>query len=273
MDGSAGLPPPVEADLHVATATQPAHGRKRVVILGALSAIATAAARIYAAEGAALVLAARNEERLSALAADLRARGATDVAISAMDLEAEAIRADMYLNAWAAHLGGIDHVHLVYGYLGSQAEASASPAELTRIVASNFASAVHWCEAAANILRAQKHGALVAVSSVAGDRGRQSNYAYGAAKGGLALYVQGIAHSLAGTGARAVAVKPGFVDTPMTDGLNKGGPMWASADQIGRALYRAAEKGGPIQYAPGKWRLVMAIIRAVPSFLFHRTKL
>jgi decaprenylphospho-beta-D-erythro-pentofuranosid-2-ulose 2-reductase len=111
------------------------------------------------------------------------------------------------------------------------------------------------------------------VSSVAGDRGRQSNYAYGAAKGGLALYVQGIAHSLAGTGARAVAVKPGFVDTPMTDGLKKGGAMWASADQIGQALRRAADKGGPIQYAPGKWRIVMAVIRAVPAFVFHKTKL
>lgn len=245
----------------------------RVVILGALSAIATAAARIYAREGAALVLVGRNKDRLDALALDLRARGALSVAVAPMDLEAESRNADDHLRTWAAQLGGIDHIHLVYGYLGSQPEASASPAELSRIVTSNFTSAVHWCEAAANILRRQMHGALVAVSSVAGDRGRQSNYAYGAAKGGLALYVQGIAHSLAGTGARAVAVKPGFVDTPMTDGLKKGGPMWASADQIGQALRRAADKGGPIQYAPGKWRLVMAIIRAVPAFVFHKTKL
>ncbi len=245
----------------------------RVIILGALSAMATAAARIYATEGAALVLVARNDERLKSLAADLRARGAVQVETAAMDLEAEAAQAPLHLADWKQRLGGVDHVHLIYGYLGEQTKASADPDELTRIVTSNFTSAVHWCEAAANILRVQKHGSLVAVSSVAGDRGRQSNYAYGAAKGGIALFVQGIAHSLAGTGARAVVVKPGFVDTPMTDGLKKGGPMWASADQLGRALRRAADTGGPIQYAPGKWRLVMAIIRSVPAFVFHKTKL
>jgi decaprenylphospho-beta-D-erythro-pentofuranosid-2-ulose 2-reductase len=266
MDGSLGYAP-VEADVKQNKASN------RVIILGALSAIATAAARIYAREGAALVLVARNEERLNALAADLHARGAANVVVVPMDLEAEANQAGDHLQAWASHMGGLDHVHVVYGYLGSQREASASRAELSRIVTSNFTSAVHWCEAAANIFRQQKHGSLVAVSSVAGDRGRQSNYAYGAAKGGLALYVQGIAHSLAGTGARAVAVKPGFVDTPMTDGLKKGGPMWASADQIGAALRRAADKGGPIQYAPGKWRIVMGVIRAVPAFVFHKTKL
>lgn len=245
----------------------------RVVVLGALSAIATAAARIYAKEGAALTLVARNRERLESLAADLKARGAVQVEIAAMDLDAGAVHAGEHLADWSARMGGIDHVLLVYGYLGAQAKASTDAAELTRITTSNYASAVHWAEATANILRRQRRGSLVAVSSVAGDRGRQSNYAYGAAKGALALFVQGIAHSLAGTGARAVAVKPGFVDTPMTDGLRKGGPMWATADQVGRAIRRAADKGGPIQYAPGRWRLVMLVVRSVPSFIFHRTKL
>ena len=203
-------------------------------------------------EGAALVLVARNEARLLALAADLCASGTANVAAVAMGLEVEAPNAGKHIESWKTQLGGIDHIHLVYGYHGSQPEASASPAELSRIVTSNFTSAVHWCEAAANLLRRQKHGALVAACSVAGDRGRQSNYAYGAAKGGLALYVQGIAHSLAGTGARAVAVKPGFVDTPMTDGLKKSGPMWASADQIGKELRRTADRGGPIRCAPRK---------------------
>lgn len=267
MDGSLGA---IAVQREAKSAVKPSN---RVVILGALSAIATAAARIYATEGAALVLVARNEGRLVSLAADLKARGAVQVEIAAMDLEAEASQARLHLADWARQLGGIDHIHVVYGYLGDQAKASAETPELSRIITSNFTSAVHWCEAAANLLRAQKHGSLVAVSSVAGDRGRQSNYAYGAAKGGIALFVQGIAHSLAGSGARAVVVKPGFVDTPMTDGLKKGGFMWASADEIGRTLRRAADHGGPIQYAPGKWRLVMAIIRSVPAFVFHKTKL
>ncbi len=258
---------------HVDTATKPpARASNRVVILGALSAIAMAAGRIYAKEGAALTLVARNPERLAALAADLKARGAVQVEVAAMDLEAEAPNAATHLADWSNRMGGLDHVHLVYGYLGTQEKASADTAELARITTSNYTSAIHWSEATANILRKQKHGTLVAVSSVAGDRGRQSNYAYGAAKGGIALFVQGIAHSLAGTGARAVAVKPGFVDTPMTDGIKKGGPLWASAEQVGRVIRRAADKGGPIQYAPGKWRLIMMIVRSVPSFIFHKTK-
>jgi len=266
MDGSAGFP------AMQAQASATVKASNRVVVLGALSAIAISAARLYAKEGAALVLVARNQQRLDALAADLRARGAALVETAAMDLEAEAMNAPEHMVDWKRRLGGLDHVHLIYGYLGTQAQASASTAELARITASNYASAVQWCEAAANIFRTQKSGSLVAVSSVAGDRGRQSNYAYGAAKGGLALYVQGLAHSLAPTGARAVVVKPGFVDTPMTDGMKKGGPMWASPDQVGRILRRAADKGGPIQYAPGKWRLVMMIVRSVPAFVFHKTK-
>lgn len=245
----------------------------RVVILGALSAIAMAMARIYAAEGAALMLVARNSERLKALADDLHARGAVLVETAALDLEAASINAPHHLSEWKQRLGGIDHVHVIYGYLGSQNKASSDAAELARITSSNYATAVQWCEATANILRQQKRGSLVAVSSVAGDRGRQSNYAYGAAKGAIALYVQGLAHSLAGTGARAVAVKPGFVDTPMTDGMKKGGALWANPEKIGRILRRAAEKGGPVQYAPSIWRMIMLVIRSVPASVFHKTKL
>jgi decaprenylphospho-beta-D-erythro-pentofuranosid-2-ulose 2-reductase len=252
---------------------QSARPSNRVVVLGALSAIATATARIYATEGASLVLVARNSGRLEALANDLRARGASHVVTVEMDLEAAAVQATRHLADWQSSLGGIDHVHVIYGYLGTQEKASSDPIELARITSSNYSTAVLWCEAAANILRAQKHGSIVAVSSVAGDRGRQSNYAYGSAKGGIALYVQGLAHSLAPSGARAVIVKPGFVDTPMTDGMKKGGALWASAEEIGRILRRAADKGGPIQYAPGIWRMIMLAIRIVPASIFHKTGL
>ncbi len=243
------------------------------MILGALSAIAIATARIYAAEGAALVLAARNPDRLNALADDLRTRGAVQVETAALDLEATAGEAGRHMADFASKLGGIDHVLVIYGYLGAQDKASTDPGELRRIVSSNFSTAVEWCEAAARIIRTQGRGSVVAVSSVAGDRGRQSNYAYGAAKGGLALYVQGLAHSLAKSGGRAVAVKPGFVDTPMTEGMQKKGALWAQPKQVGKVIRRAADRGGPIQYAPGLWRMIMLVIRAVPSFAFHKTKL
>ena len=266
MDGSMS-PAPVREQATMVTTSN------RVVILGALSAIAIATARIYAAEGASLLLVARNEERLKGLADDLRARGAAKVEIATLDLEAGASKAKQHLDTWSKALGGIDHVHVIYGYLGAQDKASSDPAELARILSSNFSSAILWCEAAAGIIRAQRRGSVVAVSSVAGDRGRQSNYAYGASKGGLALYMQGLAHSLAPLGGRAVAVKPGFVDTPMTDGMNKSGALWAKPEAIGRAIRRAADRGGPIQYAPGLWRMIMLVIRTVPAFIFHKTKL
>jgi short-subunit dehydrogenase len=245
----------------------------RVVILGALSAIAMATARIYAAEKAALVLVGRNQERLDTVAADLRARGAAQVETAAIDIEAAAGDAPRLLDEWAAKIGPIDDVIVVYGYLGSQPAASSNPAELKKILGVNFTSAALWCEAAANMLRKNKRGSVIAVSSVAGDRGRQSNYAYGAAKGGLALYVQGLAHSLAGTGARAVAMKLGFVDTPMTDGMDKKGALWAQPQEPAQAIRRAARGGGPIQYSPTIWRFIMLVIRSVPSFVFHKTKL
>ena len=265
MAGSQGRSEP-----HSGTLIAPSN---RVAILGALSAIAIATARIYASEGAAILLAARNAERLKGLADDLRARGAVKVEMAVLDLEAGSAEAASHLATWSKQLGGLDHVLVIYGYLGSQDKASSDPAELSRIISSNFSSAVQWCEAAANILRLQKRGAIVGVSSVAGDRGRQSNYAYGAAKGGFALYLQGLAHSLAASGARADAIKPGFVDTPMTDGMNKDGALWAKPEAIAQAIRRAADGGGPIQYAPGVWRMIMLVIRSVPAFVFHKTKL
>lgn len=248
-------------------------GARKVIFLGALSAIAVAAARLYAAQGSSIVLVARNAERLKITADDLKARGARQVEIEAIDLSENAASAATFLDGWVQKLGGVDHIHLFYGYLGSQEKASADVGELQKILAVNFTSAALWCEAAGNVLRRQKSGALVAISSVAGDRGRQSNYAYGAAKGGLALYVQGLAHSLAPTGARAVAMKFGFVDTPMTADLKKGGPLWATPESIAPSVLKAAEKGGPIQYAPGIWKMIMLVIRTVPSFVFHKTKL
>jgi decaprenylphospho-beta-D-erythro-pentofuranosid-2-ulose 2-reductase len=256
-----------------ATPTPAAYASRRVIVLGALSAIAMAVARIYAGENAALLLVARNADRLKLAADDLRARGAVQVETVALDLDEASVNATTHMAEWAARLGGIDDVHIVYGYLGDQETAKDSPSELAKILSVNFTSAALWASAAGEFMRAQRRGAVVAISSVAGDRGRQSNYAYGAAKGGLALFMQGLSHSLAPVGARAVAMKLGFVDTPMTDGMDKKGALWAKPDQVAVAIRRAAKRGGPIQYAPGLWKVIMLIIRTVPSFVFHRTKL
>jgi decaprenylphospho-beta-D-erythro-pentofuranosid-2-ulose 2-reductase len=244
-----------------------------VVVLGATSAIAEATARLYAAEHAPLVLVGRNEARLAAVAADLTARGASSVEFHTADLAATPSSASN-LAAWVANRP-VAVILLAYGILGDQARAEADVGYAAEVLATDFSSAAAWCLAAANLLEAQGVGALVVVGSVAGDRGRQSNYVYGAAKAGLGVLVQGIAHRLAlgGSGARGVLVKPGFVDTPMTDHLPKGGLLWASPASVAKVIRGAAKGGPPVRYAPGWWRWAMLVIRLVPSPIFHRRPL
>ena len=244
---------------------------KRVILLGALSTVAESLARIYARQGAHLVLVARNRQRLEGLAADLRLRGAGQVQVVTCDLAAEP-RAAVLLD-WVSLLGYVDHIILLYGVLGEQAHAEIDEAYARKLLDTNFLSPAIWSLAAARIFEDRRGGSLVVVGSVAGDRGRQSNYIYGAAKGGLAIFIQGIAHRLDRVGARAVIIKPGFIATRMTQHLNPKGPLWASPETVARIIRGAADRGGPIIYAPGFWRLIMLIIRLVPAWLFHRTKL
>jgi short-subunit dehydrogenase len=242
----------------------------KVIVLGALSAVAEQTARLYAAEGAELMLVGRDRARLDAVATDLKVRGAGRAEAAAMDLAAGASEATF--QGLVQALGGVDHVILAYGVLGG-AEVEADLEAARALLDVDFTSAAIWALAAANQLERQRGGALVAIGSVAGDRGRQSNYVYGAAKAGLATLMQGLAHRLSRSGARAVVVKPGFIDTPMTAHIAKSGPLWAKPDAIARVVRRAADKGGPVTYAPGFWRLILLIIRALPSPVMHRTKL
>jgi len=247
---------------------------KRIVVLGALSSIAEAVSRRFAVDGAHLLLAGRNAERLEQVAADLRARGSPQALASPLDL-ATVDDAQGELAKMVEALGGkVDAVLLFYGVLGDQHSAETDGAELRRIIGVNFASAAEWCVAAAGILERQRHGMLLAVSSVAGDRGRQSNYAYGAAKAGLTVLVEGIAHRLAPFGSRAVVVKLGFVDTAMTAHINKSGPLWSQPDAIARQVHRIVERpSGPVVYLPWFWRPIMGVIRNIPAIVFHKTKL
>jgi len=244
---------------------------KRVVILGATSAIAEAAARIWAAQGARLVLVGRDPARVEAVAADLTVRGATQA--SAIVLDCAAADATVEVPRLVEALGALDVVLLAYGVLGEQATLESDSAATADLLRTNFTSAAAWCQAAANVLERQGAGVLIAIGSVAGDRGRQSNYLYGASKAGLGILVQGIAHRLARSGARAVLVKPGFVDTPMTAHLNGKGALWAKPEAMGRTIVALAEKGGPVAYAPAFWRAIMLIVRNIPAAIFHKSKL
>jgi decaprenylphospho-beta-D-erythro-pentofuranosid-2-ulose 2-reductase len=243
----------------------------RVIILGATSAIAEATARLYAAEGAALALLARNEAALADIAAGLSTRGASAVVTRAMDLT-DVADAKAVLSGLAEQIGGLDHVLIFHGLLGDTARAETDLEHARAILDVNFTTQAIWALAAADLLEKQRHGALVVVGSVAGDRGRASNYIYGAAKGGMAVLMQGLAHRLSRAGVRAVLIKPGFVDTPMTAAIPKN-PLFAKPAQIAQIIRARAERGALTAYAPGFWALIMALVIHLPTALMHRTKL
>lgn len=248
---------------------------RKVIVLGALSAIAEATCRLLAEEGASVALLARNGERLETVAQDLRVRGAGTVVTEALDL-ADASDAPVVLERCSAAIGGADTVLLFYGLLGEQTRAETDWDHARAILDVNFTSAAGWLLAAANLIEARPvdGGVLISVSSVGGDRGRRSNYVYGAAKGGLSILTQGIAHRFGATGRhRAVAMKLGFVDTPMTAGFEKGGPLWAKPEGIAKTIRKAMDGGGPIIYAPFFWRWIMLAIRMTPQPIFNKVNL
>ncbi len=240
----------------------------KVLILGAASGIAQATARLYAGENAVIGLAGRNADRLASISADLVSRGASRVETYVVDFTTAA--ASPELAAMMAKLGRLDHVILAFGVLGDQGAAERDPAMAQSIIDVNFRSAAAWSLAVAEVLERQGRGSLVVLGSVAGDRGRRSNYVYGAAKAGLATLVEGISHRFGGSGPRAVIVKPGPTDTAMTAGMAKGGPLWSTPEAVAAIVRKAADRGPPVVYAPARWRLIMAIIRTIPSAIFNK---
>lgn len=247
-------------------------GSRRILVLGATSAIAERWCRLRAARGDRLLLVARDPARLAVIAADLAARGAAEVLTAESDLADPEGAAERFA-AFTGRLGGVDVVLVAYGVLGDQAEAQADVERLQQGLMTNFVSAAVWCELAAGAFERVGRGTLVAISSVAGDRGRRSNYAYGAAKAGLSVFLDGLAHRFAGTAVTVVAVRPGFVDTPMTAHIPKGGPLWAAPDRVAADIERAIEKRRPVTYTPWFWWLVMAVIRNLPRPVFNRMKI
>lgn len=243
----------------------------RILILGAGSAMAQAYARRRAATGAAFLLVGHNAARLSAIADDLRAGGARAVDIATLDLAAlggiEAGAADL-----RRRLGEPDEVLIAYGGLGDQATSERDLAAARTALEVNFVSVALWILALLKDRPAAAPLALITIGSVAGDRGRASNFVYGSAKGGLDRFLEGLAQGYAGTPVRIVTIKPGFVDSPMTDAIAKG-PLFASPEAVGADIVRAVEKGRRTVYTPWFWWPIMMIIRHLPWFVFKRLKI
>ena len=239
-----------------------------VLVLGATSPIARAAAGALAARGHGLYLASRDPEELARIAADLAVRHKVDVAWGRFDAEDFDGHAK-FLDEVAARVGEIEGVLLAFGLMGDQDEAARDAARARRIMDVNATAAISILTLCAAQLERRGAGFIVGLSSVAGDRGRRRNYPYGAAKGALSLYLQGLRARLHPAGVRVLTVKLGFVDTPMTFGL-PGMFLVAAPRDAGEKTVRALDRGRDVIYVPWFWRFIMGIVRMVPEPLHKR---
>ena len=169
--------------------------------------------------------------------------------------------------------GGLDFALIAYGSLPDQARCEQDAEAATAAMTLNFISPALLAGALANRFTAQGHGVIAVISSVAGDRGRRSNYVYGAAKGGLQRYLEGLRHRLAATGVAVLDIRPGFVSTKMTAHLNGSGPLWATPDAVAGDIVGAIKARRAVLYTPWFWRLIMLLIRALPRAIMHRTSI
>jgi len=239
---------------------------QRIVILGATSTMIQPLLRMMAKEGKELLLVARSQERLDAVRADLLARGAASVLTLEADLTASP---DLVYSFAEQCFPGFDTLLLSYGTMLDQTRCQVDGEYAVRELHTNFVSAVALLTLFAKHFESRHSGTIAVITSVAGERGRRSNYVYGAAKGGLSIFLQGLRSRMHGFGVRVLTIKPGPVRTAMTAGLHL--PMIASTESVSRDIYRALEKSHrEVIYTPRRWRPVMTVIRALPEQFFKR---
>lgn len=245
----------------------------RIAIIGATSAIAHQTARAFAgAEHASFFLVGRNEERLATIAADLRAFGAAQAVTHACDFRDVASSVEFPVLAETALGGGLDLVLVAHGSLSDEARAATDLAYADAEIETNYASAVRFASAAASRFREIKSGQLAVITSVAGERGRASNFFYGATKAALIAFCSGLRARLARDGLQLTELRPGLITTPMTAHLPRG-ILACSADRAGQLCARAIRRRADIAYIPGYWRWIMLVIRILPEFVFKRLKI
>lgn len=246
------------------------NNKKRIVIVGATSGIAEHCARIWVQETAVeLVLVGRDAQRLERIAADLKVRSPKSQmqVVQGQFLEPSAIQATV--DAIAAQ-GAVDVVLIAHGTLPDQIGCQNDLSATREALEINGVSPVLYAEAFAKHMAKLDRGTLALIGSVAGDRGRRSNYVYGSAKGLVTRYAQGLQHRFAGTGVRVLLVKPGPTDTPMTAHLKSQGMKLASVEDVARGIVDAVARGRAVVYVPGKWRLIMLVIQHLPRVIFNR---
>lgn len=245
---------------------------KRVVIFGATSAVAVEVGRIYAQERAHILLVGRREQALNDIAVDLETRGALQTTALVYDL-ADFTRHDELISAIFDNIDEPNTFLFANGTLPDQKACEESYDHALVAIEQNALSQISLLTRLANVVEQRKAGTIAVITSVAGDRGRQSNYIYGAAKGFLTRYIEGLGHRLAKSGVKVVDIKPGFIDTPMTKHLDKGGPLWATPEQVAEDIVKAINKGKHVKYTPWFWYFIMMVIRCVPTTIFKKTSL
>jgi decaprenylphospho-beta-D-erythro-pentofuranosid-2-ulose 2-reductase len=244
---------------------------KRILIIGATSAIAEHCARIWAANGDAMYLVARNEQHVEAIAADLKVRGAYEVTTYCSDLN-DADKHDELLSSAYSTLGNVDIVLIAHGTLSNQKSCELSVKETLAEIQTNALSTISLLILIANRFEAKQSGTICVISSVAGDRGRASNYVYGSAKSMVTTFMSGLRQRLYKANVAVVTIKPGFVDTPMTSEFNKGF-LWAKPNDVAKKIVKAIDLKREIVYVRFYWKFIMRVVCEIPEIIYKRLKI
>lgn len=245
---------------------------KRILVIGATSAIATACCRLWAEQGHEFFLVARDAEKLQQTAQDLEARGAKIVNSFTMDVLDTPQHALMLQQCISTHRQ-IDIALVAHGTLPDQAACEQDAELALQEFSINGSSVISLLSLLAEQFTLQRCGSLAVISSVAGDRGRPSNYLYGSAKAAVSAFCEGLHARLFKIGVHVITIKPGFVDTPMTQGLALPQALVVSPDYVAKHIVKAIDKKKAVLYTPRFWALIMLIIRSIPNFIFKRLNL
>lgn len=240
----------------------------KILIIGATSAIAQETAKFFAKDGAEFFLVGRSAEKLEDICNDLKVRGAKRVETFLLDIS-DLDRHSEMIEAAIETLGGFDVALIAHGTLGDQQLCQQSVAKTLEELTNNCTSVISLLTLLANYFEQQKHGCIAVVSSVAGDRGRGSNYVYGTAKGAVTIFLQGLRNRLHKSGVTVLTIKPGLVDTPMTASLKKG-LLFAQPRKVGEGIYEAIKKHKEVVYIPAFWRPIMLVVKSLPESVFKR---
>jgi hypothetical protein len=242
---------------------------KKILIFGATSKIAQETAKNFKEEGTSLYLVGSNIGKLEIVRDDLKSR-APEVEFHLEELNAlEFDKHEQLIQNAIDKMDGLDCLLVAHGTLPDNDETRKDIAETLKHFHINCSSAISLSTIAANFFEKQGHGTVAVISSVAGERGRQSNYIYGSAKGGLSLFLQGLRNRMKDTNVNILTIKPGPTETPMTKHMKKG-LLMAKSEAVGKEIYNAILSGKDVLYTPFFWRYIMAIIKAIPESIFKK---